>query len=249
MKTTSTRDLVTGRFVAVVVGESGIGKTSLAKTLPNPKRVLIISAESGLLCLKGTDIDVVTVDNTYPFKSPKDKKENGKYSMTEIYLNLMKEETKKKYDYVFIDSLTEIGELMLTELKNDPVIQASKNGYEIWNKYSERMTQMIKGFRDIQPYSVVFTCLPDSEKNGLELIETFKLPMAGLRSSLGAWFDLVLKYEVFTHEEKKFRKLITDTTVSRLAKDRSGLLKPYEEADLAKIINKLSGEANETVNS
>ena len=241
MKITSTKDLSSGRFVAVVVGKSGIGKTSLAKTLPDHKRVLIISAESGLLCLQDTEIDVITVDKLAPFKKPKDAKDNGKYSMTEIYLNLMKDEYKKKYDYIFIDSLTEIAELILTDLKNDPVIQASKNGYEVWNKYSERMTHLIKGFRDIEPYSVIFTCLPDNEKDGLELVETFKLPMAGLRSSLGAWFDLVLKYETFTHEDKKIRKLITDATVNVLAKDRSGKLKPYEDADLTAIINKLSG--------
>lgn len=242
MKITSTKDLSSGRFVAVVVGRSGIGKTSLAKTLPNHSKVLIVSAESGLLCLQGTNIDVVTVDKLAPFKKAKDAKDNGTYSMTQIYLNLMSDEYKKKYDYIFIDSLTEIAELILTDLKNDPVIQASKNGYEIWNKYSERMTHLIKGFRDLQPYSIIFTCLPDTEKDGLELIETFKLPMAGLRSSLGAWFDLVLKYETFTHEEKNVRKLVTDATVSVLAKDRSGKLSPYENADLNSIINKLSGE-------
>jgi hypothetical protein len=241
MKIQSTKDLSNERFVALVVGESGIGKTSLAKTLPDHRKVLIVSAESGLLCLQGTEIDVVVVDKYHPYKSPKDKKDDGTYSLTEIYLKLMTAEYKKKYDFIYIDSITEIGEMLLTELKNDPVIQASKNGYEIWNKYSERMTGLVKGFRDLSPYSVVFTCLNELEKDGLEMTEDFKLPMAGVRNSLKAWFDLVLKYEVFEHEDKKFRKLITDTTVSRLAKDRSGKLKAYEEADLSKIITKVLG--------
>lgn len=242
MKPISTKDLSNQRFVALVVGESGIGKTSLAKTLPDHKRVAIISMESGLLCLQGTDIDVYTIDKLNPWKKPKDAKENGMYSLTEVYMNLMKEEFKKKYDYIFIDSITEMSEMLLADLKQDPVIIASKNGYEVWNKYSERMTHLIKGFRDLAPYSVIFTCLNSFEKDGLETREDFKLQMAGIRDSVKAWFDLVLKYEVFEHEDKKFRKLITDTTVNRLAKDRSGKLKPYEDANLASIINKVLGD-------
>jgi ABC-type oligopeptide transport system ATPase subunit len=242
MKIESTKNLANERFVALVVGESGIGKTSLAKTLPDHKRVLIVSAESGLLCLQGTDIDVITVDKLNPWKKPKDAKENGTYAMTDIYMALMKDEYKKKYDYIFIDSITEISEMLLADLKIDPVILASKNGYEVWNKYSERMTHLIKGFRDLAPYSVIFTCLNTFEKDGVEMREDFKLQMAGIRDSVKAWFDLVLKYETFEHEDKVFRKLITDTTVNRLSKDRSGRLKPYEEANLSSIITKVLGD-------
>lgn len=56
----STKTVSSERFVALVVGPSGIGKTSLAKTLPE-KETLIISAESGLLCLSGTDYAVTEV--------------------------------------------------------------------------------------------------------------------------------------------------------------------------------------------
>lgn len=242
MKTVSTKDLSNQRFVALIVGESGIGKTSLAKTLPDPNKVLIISMESGLLCLQGTDIDVITVDKLNPWKKSKDAKENGMYSLTEIYMALTKDEYKKKYDYIFIDSVTEMGEMLLADLKQDPVIIASKNGYEVWNKYSERMTHLIKGFRDLAPYSVIFTCLNTFEKDGLEQKEDFKLQMAGIRDSIKAWIDLVLKYETFEYEEKTHRKLITDTTVNRLAKDRSGKLNPYEDANLASIITKVLGD-------
>lgn len=242
MKITSTKNMASERFVALIVGISGVGKTSTVKTLPDHKRVGIISMESGLLCLQGTDIDVITVDKLHPWKRPKDAKDNGTYSLTEIYMALMTDEYKKKYDYIFIDSITEMGEMILTDLKNDPVIQASKNGYEVWNKYSERMTHLIKGFRDLSPYSVIFTCLNDYEKDGVEMRETFNLPMAGMRSNIKAWFDLVLKYEVFEHEDKKYRKFITDTTLNSLAKDRSGKLKPYEEANLASIITKVLGD-------
>ena len=43
----------------VVYGQAGAGKTSLIKTLPG--RVLVVSAEAGLLSLKGFDADVAEV--------------------------------------------------------------------------------------------------------------------------------------------------------------------------------------------
>ena len=60
MKVTSTKTVSSSRLAALIVGQSGVGKTSLAKTLP-ANETLIVSAEAGLLCLQGTDIDVAEV--------------------------------------------------------------------------------------------------------------------------------------------------------------------------------------------
>ena len=51
----NTKDVENHRVVGMIVGPSGVGKTSLARTLKG--RTLIGSAESGLLSLKGADID------------------------------------------------------------------------------------------------------------------------------------------------------------------------------------------------
>jgi hypothetical protein len=39
------------RFTALIIGEAGIGKTSLIRTIPDDEKACIISAESGLLCI------------------------------------------------------------------------------------------------------------------------------------------------------------------------------------------------------
>ena len=74
------------------------------------------------------------------------------------------------------------------------------------------------------------------------MVDVFNLPGSQLKSNLKAFFDLVLHYNIFVDEEgNKHRKLITDAAESVLAKDRSGSLEAYEEADLSVIINKVLG--------
>lgn len=219
------------RFVAVIVGPSGIGKTSLVRTLPAPEsKILIISAESGLSCLPADcEIDVVEVDPSDPMTS-----------LEKIYDALGTDAYKKKYDYIFIDSLTEIAQLCVSHLKKDPHYGQAKNALPMWGKYGELMTVIIKGYRDLSDYSVIFTCLDAVEKDGLEKIESFNLPGNSIKNNLKAWFDLVLFYRVFTDENgDHVRKLVTDIAEAPLAKDRTGKLDAYEDADLANIINKI----------
>lgn len=228
-----TGEIATKRFVALIVGPSGIGKTSLVKTLPEPEsNILIISAESGLTCLDGTNIDVIEIDPSKPTTS-----------LEEIYDFLQEEKTKKKYKYVFIDSLTEIGQLIVTELKKDPHYGQAKNALQLWGKYSEIMTMVCKSYRDMSDYSVIFTCLDATEKDGLEKIESFNIQGTSIKNSLKSWFDMVLFYKIYIDENgDKHRKLVTDTSESPLAKDRTGKLEQYEDADLSAIINKVIKE-------
>ena len=228
-----TGQIATKRFVALVVGPSGIGKTSLVRTLPEPEdAILLISAESGLACLDGTNIDVIEVDPKEPTKS-----------LEEIYEFLQSDEAKKKYKFIFIDSLTEIAQLIVAELKKDPHYGQPKNALAMWGKYSELMTMIVKSYRDMSDYSVIFTCLDAVEKDGLEKIESFNIQGTGIKNSLKAWYDLVLFYKVYTDENgAKHRKLVTDISEAPLAKDRTGKLEAFEEADLSVIINKIVKE-------
>jgi phage nucleotide-binding protein len=228
-----TGQIATKRFVALIVGPSGIGKTSLVRTLPEPEsKILLISAESGLACLDGTNIDVIEVDPNSPTKS-----------LEEIYDFLSLDATKKKYKYVFVDSLTEIAQLIVAELKKDPHFGQPKNALPMWGKYGELMTMVIKSYRDMSDYSVIFTCLDAVEKDGLEKVESFNIQGSSIKNSLKAWFDLVLFYKVYRDEEgNHIRKLVTDIAEAPLAKDRTGKLEAFEEANLEIVIKKIIRE-------
>lgn len=230
MKFKSTKDVSSERFYGLVVGESGIGKTSLVKTLPTPmERVLIISAESGLLCLSGTDIQVFEIgSNTWE-------------DICEI-ISFLQEDNGKRFDYVYIDSLTEIVEKMLEQLKRDPKLSDTKNTFLLWGKLKENMKIFLKTMRDLKKCSVVFTCLPATEKDGLELVDIFKMP-GGIKDDVKPLFDIVMHYQIFKDEDgSPIRKLVTSDEVSKLAKDRSGLLDHYEDPDLSVIIKKVLGK-------
>ena len=227
MQFESTKDVSSSRFVALVVGPSGIGKTSQVRYLPED-RTVILSAEAGLLCLKGTDYAVRNIKSTN--------------DLMEVYSYLLNS-PEKKFDYIFIDSLTEILEIVLSELKEDPRFQDPKMTLKMYGTYNEQATKIIKAFRDLTDYSVIFTCLDENAKNGVEVVKEFNIPGASIKNSLMAWFDLVLHLQGFKDEEGvTHRKFITDSTVSPLAKDRSGKLEAYEDADLSAIINKVLGE-------
>lgn len=225
MQFKNTKDVSSSRFVALLVGASGAGKTSQCRFLPED-RTLILSAEAGLLCLQGTEYKVAEINSTE--------------SLMEVYTFLTKK--PKQFDYIFIDSLTEILEVVLAELKEDPKYADPKNTLKMYGAYNEQATKIIKAFRDLTDYSVIFTCLDENAKNGVEIVKEFNVPGSSIKNNLMAWFDLVLHLNTFKDEEgKTIRKFITDVSESPLSKDRSGKLEPYEDADLSAIINKVLG--------
>ena len=73
------------------------------------------------------------------------------------------------------------------------------------------------------------------------MVDEFNIPGQMVKDNIKAFFDLVLHLKIYEVEKQKIRKFVTDNAESRLAKDRSGKLLPYEDADLMSVINKILG--------
>lgn len=220
----------------VVYGGSGTGKTTLAKTISQQKygRVLLISAEAGLLSIQGTDIDVIdlTTDddgNLLPKEDRFDK-------MRQAYAFAL--ENRDKFGTVFIDSLTEIGQNLSESL--DREFQDKKDTLVKWGEYSKRMRGLIKAWRDIPGTNVVMTALQSIDKDeanrrfvGIDL-------QGKIASQIPQFFDEVLYLNVEHGEDGKMvRQLQTQPFNQILAKDRSGKLELFEPADLTLIFDKI----------
>lgn len=230
MKINNTKDIHFKPHYICIYGCSGSGKTSTVKSLPHDQ-TLIIDAESGLGSLDGTMIDHISLS----------KDDNGVFiaeekrfdRLQEIMKFVQQEDTKKKYKFIFFDSLTEAGQNI------QKTMNAKFQGFAAWNEYTKSMMDLLKFFRDIGHYTVIFTALEGRIED--DSGASFTYPDVGGKKAkeyLLPQFDEV--FRLFIDAEKN-RHFITRTTSKTQAKDRSGKLDELESPNLMQVINKMKG--------
>lgn len=234
MKTFNTKDIAFKPSYILLYGPSGIGKTSMAATLPQ-NEVLILDAESGIASLRGTSIDSIPLART----------ETGEMIPEEARLERLKEfmafvqrpEVKAKYKFIYIDSLTEIAQNVLKRM------QQEHDGFKAWGEYTAMMQAFLKFFRDLGHYTVIVTALEGHIDGDDGLPKAF--PDIGgkkIKEYLMPAFDEC--YRMIVDAEKN-RKLVTKTTARTQAKTRSKALAELEEPNLFAILGKIREEAKQ----
>lgn len=219
MKIIKTDEVENHHVFALIVGSAGIGKTSLVKTLPH-NETLILSAESGLLSVKSVSIDSVSID-TFS-------------NLVDAFNFLSKKENN--YKHIFIDSLTEIGEILFAELK--PNYDKSKT-FGLYEEYSTKMIKFLKALRDLTDYNIWLTCLDKMTDKDFTQTISLDLIQKSLSKKIPALFDEVFHMTSVEHEGELKRIIVTDNTITDFAKDRSGALDKYELPNLGNIYNKI----------
>jgi len=236
----------TDRFACLIVGPAGIGKTSLLRTLCGqsykdgkwvknddiqPERVFVLSAESGLLCVR--DLVVNGQIEGVEISSLSDFREAQRAIITPQF-------KEKGYKWLFIDSLTEIAARCEQEQKSK--FPDKGDSFKKWEEYNHEMTTIVKAFRDIRDYNVVFTCLEAFAKDKDDILRVIP-DMQGtqLKNRLTSYFDEVFYMERVRQPDGTFEVMFDTRNHVGLSKDRSGVLKPYETANLLNIYNKILG--------
>lgn len=237
MKIQNTKNIGANRLKILIVGESGTGKTTLAKTIKEP--TLVISAEAGLLSLHGTDIDVIDISQDDKQNLiPEDERISR---LQEAYKYLLTKEAREKYKWVFIDSITEINENVMSYLNKK--YPDAKHNMQKFGENAKIMKKIIKDYRDLPHYNVVFTCLITNTQteDGIQI----KQPMVTgkLKDNITAYFDEVfMLYTKPSEDQDKedTRHLLTGAHNSiPFTKDRSGKLKLVEKPDLQEVATKI----------
>ena len=172
----NTKDAHTDGVKILLFGASGLGKTTMLGTLSG--KTLILSAESGLLVLRDKDVDVIDIDSV-------DK-------LGGVYLALKNGDLK--YDNVCLDSLSEIGEMIVKELDADDYYGDPSNTFPMWKEYSKRMINIAKSFRDLKGVNIVLTALAEPVEANGSIKYLPMIPAKKAQAKLVSLFDEVYYY-------------------------------------------------------
>lgn len=233
---TSTEQASASQGVKVLIyGDSGMGKTLLTATCPAP---VLISAESGLLSLSRKNIERVYGANRQDicYNIPVIQITSVQ-ELEEAYAWLSQAAEARQIGTVAIDSISEIGEVVLNNAK-----RTVKDPRQAYGELIERMESAVRAFRDLPGKNVYMAAKMEPMKD--ELSGTVKygpsMPGAKLGPKLPYFFDEVLRLGVNKDAQgNSFRFLQTQPDLQYGAKDRSGALAPMEEAHLGKVFAKI----------
>ena len=218
----STKEAHTQGIKILLFGQSGSGKTRMSATLPG--NTIILSAEAGLLSLRGYDIDSIIIN------SWDELKEAYKYCCSK---------EGDKYDNIVLDSLSEIAEVVLENAK-----ATVKDGRMAYGEMAEQVVKIVKAFRDMPNKNVIMIAKVERAKDELSgaMLYTPSFPGAKLAANLPYLFDEVFAMRTEKQGDEVVRFIQCQRDNQWDAKDRSGALDQFEPADFAEIFNKIKGE-------
>ena len=222
IKLKSTADVQANGVKALVYGMAGVGKTYMIKSLPNP---IVISAESGLLALTGTDIPYIEVKTFI--------------ELQEAYQYVVSEHGAQ-FESIAIDSISEIGEIVLAHEKS-----INKDGRGAYGEMAVKIMEIMRSFRDIQGKNVMFIAKAEKsqDETGRMLYQP-SMPGAKISQQLPYLVDLVMALRTEKDTEGTIqRALMCQTDGTWQAKDRSGKLAAWEAPDLSALIAKIGGDS------
>lgn len=223
----TTRGLHANGVKLLVYGQAGAGKTSLIKTLPDP---IVLSAEGGLLSIADADIPYIkidTIDDLY-----------------KAYEHLTSE-SGDIYRSIALDSISEIAEVVLSTEKKVIVNGKLVDPRQAYGKMQERISDLIRAFRDIPGKHVYFSAKLEKQQDEMgRVLYSPSMPGNKTGQQLPYFFDEVLALRVEKDADGKTqRALMCDSDGLWAAKDRSGKLDAWESPDLGTVIAKIGGEA------
>lgn len=204
----------------LIYGRAGMGKTTLCATAPRP---LILSAESGLLSLRRHQIPVATIRTVD--------------DLTEAHRWCMQSNEAKGFDTICIDSISEIGEVVLANAKKQV-----KDPRQAYGELIEKMMNAIKAFRDLPMKHVYMAAKMEPSKDEMTGIIKYgpSMPGSKLGPQLPYLFDEVFRLDIGkTPQGEEYRFLQTQPDLQHEAKDRSGCLAAVEKPDLTHVFNKI----------
>lgn len=167
-------DANVGKVKALVYGEPGTGKTSLGATMPQPS-LHLLSEGHGDLSVKRVqpDAEIIYIKNHQHLLKILDKLTYRSH----------------KYKSVCLDSLTDMQEMVMKNMKGDKV--AAKMVLQDWGTLQELTKDVVKRFRDLDLHVCVICLSADKQEEGGPLIRGPLLTGQKFPKKLPSFFNIV----------------------------------------------------------
>ncbi len=254
--TASERMAERGGIKAVILGPSGIGKTTLLKTL-NPDTTLFFDLEAGDLAVEGWSGDTIrprtwddcrTLAALITGPNPALRPEQS-YSQAHFdHVNADGAAAAfAKYDTIFIDSITVAGRLCFQHAQGQPEAFSEKTGKPdtrgAYGLHGREMLAWLSQLQHCRNKAVVFVGILEQKEDDYGRKEWLpQIEGSKVGRELPGIVDQVITYqELQTEDGTKYRGLIctSPNPWGYPAKDRSGRLDMIEQPHLGKLFSKI----------
>jgi hypothetical protein len=247
-----------GGIKAVILGPSGIGKTTLLKTM-DPQKTIFFDLEAGDLAVEGWPGDTIqprtwddcrTLAALIAGPNPALRADQP-YSQAHFdFLNQNGEaEAYAAYDTVFIDSITVAGRLCFQWSKGQPEAFSEKTGKPdtrgAYGLHGREMLAWLSQLQQARTKDVIFVGILDSKEDDYGRREwVAQIEGSKVGRELPGIVDQVITFqELQTDEGVKYRGLVctSPNPWGYPAKDRSGRLDQIERPHLGQLFEKIKG--------
>ena len=242
----------------VVCGASGVGKTTLARTL-NPSTTLFMDLEAGDAAIEGCAIDVVRPrtwaecrDLACFLGGPNPSlAEDQPYS--ESHYNYVEQmygdgaDVWQKYDTLFVDSITVAGRLCFQWCLQQPEARSERSGKvdtrAVYGMHGREMMSWLTHIQHIRSKNVIFVGILDEVTDDYGR-KQYNLQIEGAKTGreLPGIVDEVITMAILSGDHGQYRAFVCQplNEWGYPAKDRSGRLDTLEEPHLGKLIEKMN---------
>lgn len=247
-----------GGIKAVILGPSGIGKTTLLKTL-NPQTTLFLDLEAGDLAVEGWSGDAIRprtwddcrtlaalIAGPNPALRPEQPYSQAHYD----HANRDGDGAAyDQYDTVFIDSITVAGRLCFQWAQGQPEAFSEKTGKPdtrgAYGLHGRELLAWLSQLQHCRNKNIVFVGILDAKEDDYGRAQwVAQIEGSKTGRELPGIVDQVITYqELQTEDGTKFRGLVctSPNAWGYPAKDRSGRLDMIEEPHLGKLFAKIKG--------
>jgi hypothetical protein len=239
----------------LIVGPTGVGKTSLLRTL-DPARTLFIDVEAGDLSVQDVPVDTIQLDDwpTARDIACRIGGPNPSFPPTACYSQAHHEavggslENLERYDSIFIDSITAVSRLSFRHAEQQPEAFSERSGKkDVRGAYGLHGRELICWLQQLQharSKNVIFVGVLEKVVDEFN-VATWQLQMEGQRTSreLPGIVDQIITMQWVDFGDGVPIRAFVCTSPNPWnypAKDRAGRLDQIEEPHLDKLIEKLT---------